>query len=173
MKPNCRPLVICILLTLVVQLRAEQPAPPIDYPVLVMFVKNALTALNHGNLTGNYSVLRDLGSEGFRQKNTAADLATAFAKQRQQRFDLSPILVSEPQFTQQPTEVAPGKLKLVGYFPTQPQAVQFAVVYHRTDNGWGIDEIVVAMTPLPAVVQARPPQSPVVPAQYQQPIATR
>jgi hypothetical protein len=136
---------------------AQTPSAARIDPVLVMFVKNALTAVNHANLTGNYSVLRDLGSEGFRQRHTAADLANVFANHRREHYDLSPILVHEPQFTQPPTEVQPGRLKLVGFFPTQPQAVHFAVVYLRTEKGWGIDEISVGMAPIKSLVQASAP----------------
>src|SRR4051794_31643976 len=46
--------------------------------IAVILVKNALLAVNQGNLTGNYTVLRDLASPGFREKNSAADLAAIF-----------------------------------------------------------------------------------------------
>ncbi len=153
----------------VLPVSAQAPSAALNYPVLVMFVKNALTAVNHGNLTGNYSVLRDLGSTGFREKNTAADLANAFANHRKQHFDLSPILIAEPQFTEQPTEIKPGFLKLVGFFPTQPQVVQFAVVYQRTEKGWGIDELSIGMAPINSLVQTATPIPQVTPVQHQQP----
>src|SRR5437016_5736212 len=35
----------------------------------IILVKNALLAVNQGNLTGNYTVLRDLASPGFRERN--------------------------------------------------------------------------------------------------------
>ena len=153
---------------------AQSPTVSLNYPVLVMFIKNALTAVNHGNLTGNYSVLRDLGSPAFRQRNTAADLANVFANHRREHYDLSPILIAEPQLTQQPTEIAPGRLQLVGFFPTQPQAVQFAIVYARSETGWGIDEITVGMAPINALLQpvtSAPAQLPAV--EYQATLPTR
>lgn len=147
--------------------QAPQPQPPqsqastvaVDYRVLEMLVKNAVTAVNHANITGNYTVLRDLGTESFRQKNSAADLAKIFASHRDGHFDLSPILASQPQFTRPPTEAQPGRLQLVGYFPTQPQAVQFAITYGRTRSGWGIEELSLGIAPL-ATVLARPPAAP-------------
>lgn len=150
-------LLLTSLATTTPWLHAQTPNATLNYPVLVTFVKNALTAVNHGNITGNYSVLRDLGSVSFRQRNTAADLASIFANHRKQHFDLSPILIAEPQFTQQPTEIADGRLQLVGFFPTQPQAVQFAIVYQRSESGWGIDEISVRMVPMNMSVQAATP----------------
>jgi hypothetical protein len=98
-------------------------------------------------LTGNYTVLRDLASERFRQRNTAGDLAATFANLRQQKLDLSPILVIEPQFTQAASEVAPGRLQLVGQFPTRPQAVQFALVFQQVAAGWMIDEVALRVAP--------------------------
>lgn len=132
-----------------------QGPPPVDKAAQLMLIRNTLTLVNHGNLTGNYTVLRDLASENFRRRNTAADLAATFGNLRQQKFDLSPILVIDPQLTQQPGEIAPGRLQLVGMFPTRPQAVQFALLFQRVDAGWMIDEISLRVAPAES-----PPQQP-------------
>jgi hypothetical protein len=120
---------------------AQSPPPAAtDSRVHTTLIKNALTAVNHANITGNYTVLRDLGSERFRQRNKAADLAITFRELRQQKIDLSPILALEPQLTRQPVE-SQGRLQLVGFFPTRPLAVQFGLVFQRVEEGWMIDEI--------------------------------
>ncbi|MEO8493924.1 MAG: hypothetical protein ABI614_02560 [Planctomycetota bacterium] len=75
---------------------AQTPNALPDYPGQVMLIRNTLTAVNHGNITGNYTVLRDLSGDGFRKLNTAANLGATFANLRQQQLDLSPILVIEP-----------------------------------------------------------------------------
>lgn len=137
-------------------LRGQEAGPQLNYPVLSTLVKNALVALNHANLTGNYTVLRDLASEGLRQRTTAADLANIFADHRRKRYDLSPILGVDPQFTTPPAEISPGRLRLVGFFPTKPMAVHFAVVYERSVEGWGIDEISVAMAPVETLFPTTP-----------------
>ena len=85
-----------------------------------MLVKNALTAVNHGNLTGNYTVLRDLGAPAFRERNSAAQLAAIFQSLRDNKIDMSPILLMNPQFTEQPALNQAGQLQLVGFFPTAP-----------------------------------------------------
>jgi hypothetical protein len=138
---------------------AAQTPPPLDRAAQLILVRNALTLVNHGNLSGNYTVLRDLASDGFRQRNTASDLAATFANLRQQKLDLSPVLVVEPFWTQPPTEIAPGRLRLAGEFPTRPQAVQFALVVQRVSAGWLIDEISLRVAPPepPPVTLARPP----------------
>jgi hypothetical protein len=128
--------------------RAAQPSVPgVDYAIMEMMVKNALAALNHANLTGNYTVLRDLGTEKFRQRNSASDLANIFARFRSDRYDLSPILTVNPQYLQPPGEAEPGRLQLIGFFNTRPQIVQFAFVYERTASGWSLDEVAVGVSP--------------------------
>jgi hypothetical protein len=121
---------------------AEQQA------VFEAMVKNALAAVNHANLTGNYTVLRDLGSEAFRRRNSAADLAGIFSDLRQRHYDLSPVLCLTPQFAEPPTAGQPGRLQLVGFFNTQPEAVHFSVVYQQSAAGWALDEVSVATGPV-------------------------
>src|SRR5437870_3771185 len=58
------------------QAQAPPRGPQLD--IQTMLVKNALTAANHANITGNYTVLRDLGTSAFRQRNSAAQLAATF-----------------------------------------------------------------------------------------------
>jgi hypothetical protein len=126
----------------------QVPTGP-DYTLQVMLTRNTLALVNHGNLTGNYTVLRDLASDRLRRTNTASDLAATFANLRHQKLDLSPVLVVEPQFTQPPREIAAGRLLLVGQFPTQPRAVRFALVFQQTAEGWLIDEISIDVSAPP------------------------
>ena len=129
---------------------AQAPPPPRPGNLEVMLVKNALTAVNQGNLTGNYTVLRDLGSAAFREKNSAAKLSTIFQNLRERKFDLSPILVLDPQFTQAPAMNQAGQLQLVGFFPTQPLQVRFALAFQRVEAGWMIETLSVgAVDPQP------------------------
>ena len=141
--------------------QGQTPPATLDGAAQLMLIRNTLTLVNHGNLTGNYTVLRDLASETFRQRNTASDLAATFANLRQQKLDLSPILVIEPQLAQPPNEIAPGRLQLVGQFPTRPQAVQFALVFQQLPTGWMIDEISLRVVPADTRPQpAAPPRPP-------------
>ncbi|HRX79916.1 MAG TPA: hypothetical protein P5307_12685 [Pirellulaceae bacterium] len=135
---------------------AQTPNALPEPPAQVMLIKNVVTAVNHGNITGNYTVLRDLASDGFKRQNTAADLATTFASLRQKKFDLSPILVTEPQLTQQPGTDQHGRFHLVGYFATRPQAVQFVLVFQPVSGGWMIDEISIGVKPIESIVQLQP-----------------
>lgn len=114
-----------------------------DAPQAQYMVKNTLVALNHANITGNYTVLRDLGSLRFRANNTAARLSEVFAAMRQQGIDLSPIVVFEPQFAAQPRLDEEGRLRLVGQFPTRPLRVVFDLAFEPTGSRWAIADILV------------------------------
>jgi hypothetical protein len=67
-----------------------QPAKPSvpDDLKLIILIRTSLIALNHANLTDNYSVLRDMAAPGFQQANNAAQLAQIFSDLRN-RFDPS------------------------------------------------------------------------------------
>ena len=68
---------------------ARPPTPaPIDRNGVLILIRSTLFALDHANKTGNYTVLRDLGSPGF-QSNNAARLAEIFAAERKDNIDLS------------------------------------------------------------------------------------
>jgi hypothetical protein len=140
---------------------AQAPRRDGQLDVQEMLVKNAITAVNHGNLTGNYTVLRDLGAPSFRERNSAAQLATIFQKLRDQKFDLSPILVLQPVYTQRPGIDQAGELLLVGYFPTQPMQIQFRLAFQHVGGGWMIDTVSISTAPAPQQMsQMRQPMPP-------------
>lgn len=133
-----------------------------DHPSLVMSIRNTLAAVNHGALTGNYTVLRDLSSERFRRQNTAADIAKTFENLRQQRLDLSPVLIHEPQLTEPPTIDRYQRLRLAGYVPTRPRAVRFQLLFQHVEGGWVIDEVSLEIAPVEPVapLERLPPSEP-------------
>ena len=152
---------------------AQAPQPPAAQPpqrdprldVPVMLVRNAVTAVNHGNLTGNYTVLRDLGGPAFRERNSAAQLAAVYQRLREQKIDLSPVLVHEPVFTEPPGINQAGQLQLVGFFPTRPLQIQFRLGFQRVQGGWMIDAVGIGAALPPAqtaeaAAYAAPPAAP-------------
>lgn len=137
-----------------------QPSPrDPQLDLAVMLVRNALTAVNHGNLTGNYTVLRDLGGPAFRERNSAAQLAVIFQQLREQKTDLSPILILDPQFSEESGMNAAGQLQLVGSFPSQPLRVDFRLAFQRVEGGWAIDTVAIgtAGPPRNAAAPSYPP----------------
>ena len=117
-----------------VQPDAPRPAP-IDRNGVLILIRETLLALDQANKTGNYTVLRDLGSPEF-QVNTAARLAEIFAQHRRDNIDLSGVAVIEPQLSLLPQIDANGMMHMVGFFPSVPTQVNFELVYAPVGGRW-------------------------------------
>ena len=116
-----------------------------------MMVRSTLLALDHGNKTGNYTVLRDLGAPGF-QTNTAARLAEIFASQRRDNVDLSGVAVIDPQLNLLPQIEANGMMRMAGFFPSVPTQVNFDLIYAPVGGQWrlfGISVNLGSSAPVP------------------------
>jgi hypothetical protein len=103
-----------------------------------------LLALDHANKTGNYTVLRDLGSPPF-QTNSAARLAEIFAPQRKDGIDLAGVAVLEPQLTLLPQIEANGIMHMSGFFPSVPTQVNFELAYAPVDRQWRLFGVSVSL----------------------------
>lgn len=148
--------------------RAAAEPPTVSHTDLrngaVILVKNALIAVNQANLTGNYTVLRDLASPGFRERNSAADLAKIFQNLREQKIDLSPIVLLDP-ILNRPKQTDEGLLLLKGYFPSEPVRVNFEMLFVKAGSGgWMIQGVSIGTAKVETVAanEAREtkPQSP-------------
>ena len=69
---------------------------------LAALIKSTIMALQHANQTGNYSVLRDLGTPVFRERFDLAQLTAIFSNLRSRSVNLSPVLFLAPNLTKQP-----------------------------------------------------------------------
>jgi hypothetical protein len=116
------------------QAQAPKPAQ-IDRNGVLILIRTALLALDQANKTGNYTVLRDLGSPDF-QVNTAARLAEIFVQQRRDNIDLSGVAVIDPQLTLLPQIEANGLMRMAGFFPSVPTQVNFELIYAPVDGRW-------------------------------------
>jgi len=151
-----------LLLTVAVLLQSSnasaQPAAPTGAGQSSL-IKNTLTALNHATITGNYTVLRDLGSDAFRARYNAADLAVSFSELRNRRIDLGAVLAADPVLTQLPVLDDTNRLRLVGYAPTHPQSIRFDLSFRHERGGWTIDEVGLAIDePKAPAVSRRVPE---------------
>jgi hypothetical protein len=145
---------------------AAQPAPTpaqIDRNGVLILIRTVLIALDQGNKTGNYTVLRDLGAPGF-QTNTAARLAEIFASQRKDNVDLSGVAVLEPQLSTLPQIEANGMMRMAGFFPSVPTQVNFELIFAPVDRQWrlfGISVNIGSSGPVaPSPPAAAPPPAP-------------
>lgn len=105
-------------------------------PAALALVRTVLTAVDHGNKTGNYSVLRDLAGPDFRDANTAAKLGVVFANLVEQRVDMLPVLVVEPAYREAPRLTARRMLYIAGRFDIRPKPVSFELLFDVWKGEW-------------------------------------
>jgi len=120
-----------------------------DSQGLAVLIQNTLIALNHANLTGNYSVLRDLAAPGFQKLNSPKQLAAAFADLRLRNINLSPIVLYQPKLLGNPTIDDKGFLRVAGFYDTQPLQVHFNLVFQPVAAVWRLFEISVWTAVMP------------------------
>ena len=107
-----------------------------DAATLVTLIRGTVIALNQANLTGNYSVLRDIGAPGFGQANDLVKLASIFSELRARELDLAPITIIDPQLFR-PAEIdKDGYLRLTGFFPSRPEQVNFDLAFQFVEGKW-------------------------------------
>jgi pyruvate/2-oxoglutarate dehydrogenase complex dihydrolipoamide acyltransferase (E2) component len=121
------------------------PAMP-DEVHIVLMIRNAVIALSQANITGNYTVVRELGTADFQMTNSPARLAEIFATLRSRKIDLSPVMVFSPKYTSGPA-LDGQVLRVAGYFPTSPEQVQFELAYQHAGDQWLLGGIAVSVAP--------------------------
>lgn len=114
------------------QLRPAQ----IDRNGVLILIRSTLLAVHQANITGNYTVLRDLGAPSFAAANSAARLGEIFAGLRNQNLDLSGVAVLEPQLTVLPELNANGLMHMAGFFPSVPLQVNFDLIFAPANGRW-------------------------------------
>ncbi len=113
------------------QQRIALPPPE----AMIILIRSSLVALSQANQTGNYSVLNQLGSFNFRKNNTPDRLGQIFAPFRANKIDLSMVVFVTPQLTEAP-RFENGRLRLIGYFPTNPMRVTFDLMFEPDAGQW-------------------------------------
>jgi hypothetical protein len=134
-----------------------EPQPPAGPPptvpndaVLLTLIRSALTALWQANLTGNYSVLRDMGAPSFQEANSVEKLAQVFTGLRQSNLDLSAILLIQPTLYQKAAITPRGNLRIRGFFPAKPELLNFDLIFEPAQGGrWRIYGIFAEKAPWP------------------------
>ena len=134
---------------------AQQPALP-DALTISKLIWSTMAAVDHANVTGNYSVLRDLGAPSFQANNNAAALASVFQGIRNQRVDLGNVLLVSPNYEIPPTFVDGGLLRVRGIFPLRPTAIGFDLLFQPVGGRWALFGVSVApIAQIPASQQQR------------------
>jgi hypothetical protein len=150
-----RALMVC--LALAAPAAAQTPTVP-DQAETARLVWSTLIALDQANRTGNYTVLRDLGAPGFREANTAADLAAIFANIRAQDPGLSRVLSQTPVYREPPRVAEDGRLYITGQFPGRPNGLGFELLFEPVGGEWRLFGI--AVQPLAEATSVPAPAAP-------------
>lgn len=125
--------------------QAQAPAASfpgkVDGPQISTLVRTTLIALHQANITGNYTVFRDLTAQSIREKQNPSDLAEIFRPIRNSGLDLSKTVIFDPLLHKKPALSQNGMLQITGHFPTQPEAIHFDLIFMYEARGWRIARV--------------------------------
>ena len=127
---------------------------------LLILITSSLLALNQANATANYTVLWDSAAPAFQQTNSPEHLAEVFNDLRARNLDLSPIVLHQPRLFRRPEMNEQGMIRVTGFFPTEPDRVNFDLIYQPVQGKWRLVGMAVDTSPAPAQPEAAaPPQA--------------
>lgn len=132
-----------------------QVSPDIEPSFATALVRDALSLVNHANVTGNYTVLRDYGARAFREANDPTTLAAAFARLRAERLNLLQALIVGPQFRTSTLSLDRTTMRLSGAIPVQDRGIDFDMEFRLENDVWrllgiSVGEAVAAPVPEPS-----------------------
>ena len=128
---------------------AAAPNLPVpDERTALKMLYGIMAAVDQASRTGNYTVLRDLGTPAFQARNNPAALGAIFGGLNGQQIDLSETLMASPTWEIPPSLSAPTLLRMRGTFPLRPRPISFDLLL-KWDRGWWLDAL--AMRALPAM----------------------
>lgn len=111
---------------------------PLDMLTASRLVWSTMAALHHANVTGNYTVLRDLGTQSFQANNNPARLIDVFQALRTSGVDVSAVLLIPPVYEISPAVAANGTVRMRGAFPIRPTGVAFDLIFQNISGSWRI-----------------------------------
>ena len=138
-----------------------QAAPLLTESDLAKLVWTTMVAVDQANVTGNYSVLRDMAAPGFQAANDPAKLGQIFASLRASGANLSDTLLLAPTYRAQPRMVQADMVQVQGSFASRPTAINFELLYQWTGGKWRL--FGVAIAPQAMASQSAPPAAAVPP----------
>jgi hypothetical protein len=79
-----------------------------------------------------------------------------FSDLRRRNIDLSPIVLFQPKLVSEPAIDERGLLRLVGYFDTRPEQVQFELLFARLGSQWRLFGLGVQTVPAQTAAESAP-----------------
>lgn len=125
---------------------------------LDLLVRTTIIAINQANITGNYTVFRDLTAPVFQVQNSPARLAEVFSTLRKRNLDLSPVVFFQPKF-QRPPAIENGLLRMTGFFATRPEQVNFDLAFQNVNGRWLLVGVSITTAPNTATASAVKPDA--------------
>ncbi|OZA94640.1 hypothetical protein U4960_07695 [Altererythrobacter sp. H2] len=119
---------------------------------LSKLIWSTFAAVDHANRSGNYSVLRDISSQGFQIANTASRLSEIFAGLRNSQIDLSNAFLVPPTYLEAPRLVREDLFQVKGLFQLRPISLAFDFTYQWEQGRWKL--YAINITPAEMVQQA-------------------
>lgn len=140
-----------------VQSQPQVQPPPSIRPTpsqleLSKMIWSTFAAVDQANRSGNYSVLRDISSQGFQIANNSARLGEIFAGLRNAQIDLSNAFLVPPTYIEAPQLVREDLFKVTGIFQLRPVSLAFDFTYQWEQGQWKIYGINIS--PVEMVQQA-------------------
>lgn len=123
----------------------DRPPATITTAQALSLVQSTLMSIHDANQSGNYTVLKDLGSPAF-QKRPANELAKLFGPLRARNLDLFSAASITPNFSGLTLDT-PDRLHARGTFPTRPHQVVFDFEFERVDNVWKHSKLSLGLKP--------------------------
>jgi hypothetical protein len=115
---------------------------PADRAIVLQLVRTTLIALHQANITGNYTVFRDLGSPSFQQKNTNSQLSEVFGPLRKSGVALDAVALFDPNIVN--AEITADKmLQIDATLATKPVPVRFELFFQNVEGAWRLYTIVL------------------------------
>jgi len=119
---------------------------------LSKLIWSTFAAVDHANRSGNYSVLRDISSQGFQIANNASRLSEIFTGLRNSQIDLSNAFLVPPTYLEAPRMVDEGIFQVKGVFQLRPVSLGFDFTYQWEQGQWKLYGI--SIFPVEMVQQA-------------------
>ena len=134
---------VLVLLSVAIPPAHAQENPNVERSFAVALIRDVLIAINQGNWTGNYTVLRDYASRDFSEANDPTRLAGLFAPVRETGLDMLPVLVEEPEILNSQIDARGQQIRLTGYFPVLPEHISFDLVFVNEKSRWVLLDVSV------------------------------
>lgn len=114
-----------------------------DARKIVLLIRKTFATVHQANVSGNYSVFRDLAAPSVRSSMSLVRLGEYFKPLREQDTDLSRALLTMPKFRKPPAIVKDKFLVLNGYIPGNPSRIDFNLTYQRVGGRWRFVNIAI------------------------------